>query len=100
MVVPTANLVALSAANATVDILKTDALATGPKESRRTGAGLYRRRNRTPICRPPSMFGIHFGDHVPTNYRAGGSKRSVRLIRELIHRGVMLEFDSEALVHL
>ena len=43
------------------------------------------------------MFGIHFGDHVPTNYRdwrVTNSDLYAAFAWELIHRGVMLEPDS------
>ena len=98
----TANLVALSAANATVDILaKTDALATVDRVGAEirdvlgrvfTAAGIEHR-----FAGPPSMFGIHFGDHVPTNYRdwrVTNSDLYAAFAWELIHRGVMLEPDS------
>ena len=69
----TANLVALSAAHGTLDVLaNTDALETvdriglNPRSVGRvfTVFGIEHR-----FAGPPSMFGIHFGDHVPTNYR-------------------------------
>ena len=43
------------------------------------------------------MFGIHFGDHVPTNYRdwrVTNSELYTRFAWELIAHGVMLEPDS------
>ena len=98
----TANLVALSAANATVDILaNTDALATVDRVGTEirdvlgrvfTAAGIEHR-----FAGPPSMFGIHFGDHVPTNYRdwrVTNSDLYAAFAWELIYRGVMLEPDS------
>ena len=98
----TANLVALSAAHATVDILAhTDALATVDRVGAEirsvlgrvfTAAGIEHR-----FAGPPSMFGIHFGDHVPTNYRdwrVTNSELYAAFAWELIARGVMLEPDS------
>ena len=46
---------------------------------------------------PPSMFGIHFGDHVPTNYRDWKNTNSdlyTDFAWQLIEHGVMLEPDS------
>ena len=43
------------------------------------------------------MFGIHFGDHVPTNYRDWKSTDSdlyTAFAWQLIQHGVMLEPDS------
>ena len=70
----TANLVALSAAKATLDVLHgSDALATVDRVGAEirdllgrvfTAAGIAHQ-----FAGPPSMFGIHFGDVVPSNYR-------------------------------
>ena len=98
----TANLVALSAANATVEILtETDALQTVDRVGTAiqgvlgrvfTAAGIAHR-----FAGPPSMFGIHFGDHVPTNYRdwkVTDSELYTAFAWRLIANGVMLEPDS------
>lgn len=98
----TANLVALSAANATVDILaNTDALATVERVGAAirdvlgrvfTSAGIEHR-----FAGPAAMFGIHFGDNVPTNYRDWKSTDSdlyTAFAWQLIEHGVMLEPDS------
>ncbi|MGB0640251.1 MAG: aspartate aminotransferase family protein [Myxococcota bacterium] len=98
----TANLVALSAANATVDILaNTDALATVERVGAAirdvlgrvfTAAGIEHR-----FAGPAAMFGIHFGDNVPTNYRDWKSTDSdlyTAFAWQLIEHGVMLEPDS------
>jgi glutamate-1-semialdehyde 2,1-aminomutase len=98
----TANLVALSAANATVDILaNTDALQTVDRVGASirdvlgrvfTNSGIEHR-----FAGPPSMFGIHFGDHVPTNYRDWKSTNSdlyTAFAWQLIEHGIMLEPDS------
>ena len=98
----TANLVALSAANATVDILaNTDALQTVDRVGAAirdvlgrvfTASGIEHR-----FAGPASMFGIHFGDHVPTNYRDWKSTNSdlyTAFAWQLIEHGVMLEPDS------
>jgi glutamate-1-semialdehyde 2,1-aminomutase len=98
----TANLVALSAANATVDILaNTNALATVERVGAAirdvlgrvfTAAGIEHR-----FAGPAAMFGIHFGDNVPTNYRDWKSTDSdlyTAFAWQLIEHGVMLEPDS------
>ena len=98
----TANLVALSAANATLDILThTDALETVDRVGDSikevlgrvfTNFGIEHR-----FAGPPSMFGIHFGDHVPSNYRDWKSTDSdlyTAFAWQLIEHGVMLEPDS------
>ncbi len=98
----TANLVALSAAHATLDILaNTDALAT----VNRTGAQIRDALGRVftaagiehAIAGPPAMFGIHFTPTVPTDYRAWRATNSAlyrRFAWQLIAHGVMLEPDS------
>ncbi len=98
----TANLVALSAANATVDIIaNTDALET----VNRVGAEIRELLGRVfttfgiehCFAGPPSMFGIHFGAQVPTNYRDWKRTNSdlyTAFAWQLIHHGVMLEPDS------
>ncbi|MEC8278225.1 MAG: aminotransferase class III-fold pyridoxal phosphate-dependent enzyme, partial [Myxococcota bacterium] len=98
----TANLVALSAANATVDILaNTDALNTVDRVGAEIRAVLGRVFSNAGIehrfAGPPSMFGIHFGDHVPSNYRDWKSTNSdlyTAFAWQLIEHGVMLEPDS------
>ena len=98
----TANRGALSAANATVDVLaNTDALATVDRVGAQirgvlgrvfTAAGIEHR-----FAGPAAMFGIHFGDHVPTNYRdwkATDSELYTAFAWQLIAHGVMLEPDS------
>ncbi len=98
----TANLVALSAAHATLDILaNTDALAT----VNRTGAQIRDALGRVftaagiehAFAGPPAMFGIHFTPTVPTDYRAWRATNSAlyrRFAWQLIAHGVMLEPDS------
>ena len=98
----TGNLVGLTAANATLDILtNTDALETVDRVGDEiqevlgrvfTGAGIEHR-----FAGPPSMFGIHFCDTVPTNYRdwkQTDSKLYEAFAWNLIDKGVMLEPDS------
>jgi glutamate-1-semialdehyde 2,1-aminomutase len=98
----TANLVALSAAKGTLTVLEeTDALETVDRTGRAirellgrvfTAAGIEHR-----FAGPDAMFGIHFGDHVPTNYRdwrVTDSELYTAFCWELIDRGVMLEPDS------
>ena len=98
----TANLIALSAAHATLDILNhTDALAT----INRVGEQIMQVLGRVfahadvPCCfaGPPAMFGVHFGEHVPSNYRdwrVTDSTLYAAFAWGLIERGVMLEPDS------
>ena len=98
----TANLVALSTANATVGILaSTNALIT----VNRVGAEIRDLLGRVftaagiehCFAGPASMFGIHFGDNVPTNYRdwkVTNSDLYTAFAWQLIDHGVMLEPDS------
>ena len=98
----TANLVALSAAKATLDVLnETDALANVDRVGAEirdllgrvfTDAGIAHQ-----FAGPPSMFGIHFGDTVPSNYRdwrVTNAELYNAFAWRLIHHGVMLEPDS------
>ncbi len=98
----TGNLVGLAAAHATLDILtNTDALQTVDRVGDDiqevlgrvfTKAGIEHR-----FAGPPSMFGIHFSDEVPTNYRdwkQTDSKLYEAFAWNLIDAGVMLEPDS------
>ena len=98
----TANLVALSAAHATLKILaETNALKTINQAGEKIKAALGRVFSAAGIehafAGPPAMFGIHFSQQVPTNYR-DWRKTNSDLYRqfalELIARGVMLEPDS------
>lgn len=98
----TANLVALSAANATLEVLATtDALDTVA----RVGAEIREVLGRVftaggvehCFAGPPAMFGIHFGATVPSNYRdwrVTDSALYTRFAWNLIGKGVMLEPDS------
>ena len=98
----TANLVALSAAAATLDILAhTDALkiidATGEKitailDRVFTAAGIEHC-----FAGPPAMIGIHFSATAPQNYRdwrVTDSELYARFAWKLIEYGLMLEPDS------
>jgi glutamate-1-semialdehyde 2,1-aminomutase len=98
----TANMVALSAAKATLTLLKeTDAYAT----INRTGAAFQALLSRVftkhgvthRFAGPDSMFGIHFGEIVPSNYRdwkQTDSELYTEFAMNLIKHGVMLEPDS------
>ncbi len=98
----TANMVALSAAKATLTLLKeTDAYAT----INRTGAAFQALLSRVftkhgvthRFAGPNSMFGIHFGEIVPSNYRdwkQTDSELYTEFAMNLIKHGVMLEPDS------
>lgn len=98
----TANLVALSAAHATLTILAgTNALQTIDQTGTKIQAVLSRVFKSVGLAHtfagPPAMFGIHFSESVPTNYRDWRLTNS-DLYRafawELIQLGVMLEPDS------
>ena len=98
----TANLVAISAAQATLNILaQTDALQT----IARTGAQVRDVLGRVfttagvehVFAGPPAMFGVHFSREVPANYRDWRRTNSDlyrRFAWNLIGHGVMLEPDS------
>ena len=98
----TANLIALSAAHATLDILAhTDALQTIDRVGEQIMQVLGRvfAQADVPCCfaGPPAMFGVHFGEHVPLNYRdwrVTDSTLYAAFAWGLIERGVMLEPDS------
>jgi len=98
----TANLVALSAAHATLKILaETNAQQTINHAGQQIQAVLGRVFTAAGIehafAGPPAMFGIHFSATVPTNYRdwrLTNSDLFRKFAWELIARGVMLEPDS------
>ncbi len=98
----TANLVALSAASATLDILtNTDALktidATGEKITAVLGRVFTAAGIQHCFAGPPAMIGIHFSEEVPTNYRDWRSTDSelyAKFAWKLIDHGLMLEPDS------
>jgi glutamate-1-semialdehyde 2,1-aminomutase len=98
----TANLVALSAAHATLDILShTNALETAHRVGGEIQKVLSRVFQRAGIehafAGPDSMFGIHFTEKVPQTYR-DWRKTNSDLYRKfawsLIDHGLMLEPDS------
>jgi len=98
----TANLVALSAAHATLDILaNTNALKTCEQVGRDIQAVLGRVFTHAGIehafAGPGAMFGVHFTPHVPTTYRDWKKTNSElyrRFAWQLIEHGLMLEPDS------
>ena len=98
----TANMVALSAAKATLTVLKeTDALATINQVGKKIQTLLSRVFSKFDIkhcfAGPDSMFGVHLGDKVPQNYRdwkQTDSELYTRFALNLIENGVMLEPDS------
>jgi glutamate-1-semialdehyde 2,1-aminomutase len=98
----TANLVGLSAAHQTLEILShTDALQTINRTGERLQALLSRVFTAAGVehafAGPPAMFGIHFSASVPTNYRDWRKTDSAlynRFAWGLIDRGFMLEPDS------
>jgi glutamate-1-semialdehyde 2,1-aminomutase len=98
----TANLVALSAAHATLDILtNTNALQTVDEVGQQiqellgrvfTAAGIEHA-----FAGPPAMLGIHFSSEVPNNYRQWRKVNNTlykNFAWKLIEYGVMLEPDS------
>lgn len=98
----TANMIALSAAKATLTVLsETDALAT----INRVGSDIQQLLSRVftkfgiehRFAGPDSMFGVHFGTEVPQNYRDWKKTNSdlyTEFALNLIKNGVMLEPDS------
>ena len=98
----TANLIAISAAQATLNVLKnTDAMETIMSVGAQIRGILSRVFTHFDIdhtfAGPDSMFGIHFTSTVPQNYRDWKSTDAAlydTFAWQLIHRGVMLEPDS------
>ena len=98
----TANMVALSAAKATLTVLKnTNALETINRVGKDIQTVLSRVFNKFTIeycfAGPDSMFGVHLGSTVPTNYRdwkQTDSQLYTDFALNLIKNGVMLEPDS------
>ncbi|MDO7083668.1 aminotransferase class III-fold pyridoxal phosphate-dependent enzyme [Pseudocolwellia sp. AS88] len=98
----TANMVALSAAKATLTLLKeTDALATIDSVGLHIQTLLSRVFTKFDVehcfAGPNSMFGVHFGANVPQNYRDWKKTNSdlyTQFALNLIDNGVMLEPDS------
>lgn len=98
----TANMIALSAAKATLTILnESDAYASINK----TGADIQQLLSRVfskhgiehKFAGPDAMFGIHFGSKVPQNYRdwkQTDSELYTEFAMNLIENGIMLEPDS------
>ena len=98
----TANMIALSAAKATLTILNhTDAYKT----INSVGANIQQVLSRVfskhgiehQFAGPDSMFGVHFGSEVPQNYRDWKKTNSslyTTFAHNLINNGVMLEPDS------
>ncbi len=98
----TANLIGLSAARATLEILATtDALATvnrvGEAIMGVLGGVFDRHGLAHQFAGPPSMFGVHLGETVPQNYRDWKATQSTlyeAFAKNLIRSGLMLEPDS------
>ena len=98
----TANMIALSAAKATLTVLnETDVYKT----LNQVGADIQQVLSRVfskhgiehRFAGPNAMFGIHFGDLVPSNYRdwkQTDSELYTEFAMNLIQRGIMLEPDS------
>jgi len=98
----TGNMVALSAAHETLNILThTNALETvdnvGTKIQELLGRVFTKAGIEHAFAGPPAMFGIHFTPSVPTNYRDWRLTNSAlyqKFAWKLIEMGVMLEPDS------
>ncbi|WP_299003755.1 aminotransferase class III-fold pyridoxal phosphate-dependent enzyme [uncultured Shewanella sp.] len=98
----TANMIALSAAKATLTLLnETDAYASINQAGTNIQALLSRVFNKHGIAHkfagPDAMFGVHFGEQVPQNYRDWKKTNSdlyTQFAHNLIKYGVMLEPDS------
>ncbi len=98
----TANMIALSAAKATLTVLKeTQAYET----INQVGADIQARLSRVftkhgiehKFAGPDAMFGVHFGSEVPQNYRDWKKTNSdlyTVFAHNLIKHGIMLEPDS------
>ncbi len=98
----TANMIALSAAKATLTVLKdTDALKTINQTGKTIQQLLSRVFTKFGIehcfAGPDTMFGVHFSNQVPQNYRDWKQTNSdlyTQFALNLIENGVMLEPDS------
>ncbi len=98
----TANMIALSAAKATLTILnETDAYQTINRVGAEIQAVLSRVFTKHGVehkfAGPDSMFGVHFGSEVPHNYRDWKRTNSdlyTAFAHNLIANGLMLEPDS------
>ena len=98
----TANMVALSAAKATLTLLKeTDTLANIAVVGQKIKTVLSRVFTKFDIehcfAGPDAMFGVHFGSEVPQNYRDWKQTNSdlyTQFALNLIDNGLMLEPDS------
>ncbi len=98
----TANMIALSAAKATLTVLsETDVFDTINKagaDIQGVLSGVFAKHGiEHTFAGPASMFGIHFGHVVPTNYRDWKDTDSAlytEFAMNLIKHGVMLEPDS------
>jgi glutamate-1-semialdehyde 2,1-aminomutase len=98
----TANMVALSAAKATLTLLKeTNALETIANVGQKIQALLSRVFTKFGVkhcfAGPDAMFGVHFGSEVPQNYRDWKKTNSdlyTQFALNLIDNGIMLEPDS------
>jgi glutamate-1-semialdehyde 2,1-aminomutase len=98
----TANLIGLAAAKETLTILKnTDALKTIDRVGGEIKEVLSKVFTEFDIAHcfsgPNSMFGVHFGESVPTNYRDWKSTKAdlyTIFAKNLIKKGIMLEPDS------
>jgi glutamate-1-semialdehyde 2,1-aminomutase len=98
----TANMVALSAAHETLNILAhTDALKTvnrvGEQVKQLLGRVFTSAGIEHAFAGPPAMLGIHFTQNVPNNYRdwrLTNSSLYQKFAWKLIEYGVMLEPDS------
>lgn len=98
----TANGVGLAAASTTLDIIAhTEALETVAQNGKTMMSLLTRvfAKHSIPLSfsGPPSMFGVHLSESVPTNYRdwkLTDSDLYTRFAKNLIQFGIMLEPDS------
>ena len=98
----TANMIALSAARATLEILdETDALKTifevGRAHREMLGRVFTRFSVQHTFAGPDSMFGVHFSESVPLSWRDWKKTDAplyTAFCKQLIARGVMLEPDS------
>ena len=98
----TANLIGMRAANKTLDILSKgqvyETIFSIGEKIKQTLSRVFSKAGVMHVfAGPSSMFGVHFGEFVPTNYRdwyKTNSKLYQKFAWNLIKLGVMLEPDS------
>ncbi|MGY3804543.1 aspartate aminotransferase family protein [Pigmentibacter ruber] len=98
----TANLIGMRAANKTLEILSKGLVyetifSIGEKIKQTLSRVFFKAGVKHVFAGPSSMFGVHFGEFIPTNYRdwyKTNSELYKKFAWNLIKLGVMLEPDS------